>query len=184
MESLTHLLKAFGIEQPSTEYFKPKYRTAGGGWIIASPTILASAAPNTNYVPNLHGNETWEALEEARKLNFMDDGLYTDDILENMKSYRESSRSKEELAFKLSSQYHPQPEHHASGNLQGEVEPYELFNGIMPGISWISSLYHRFVDGFFWYGDVWSIIMSLFMTYQIVNSCCGVPMCNGGRIRV
>lgn len=174
VEPLTHLLTTFGIKQPCSSKFSPKYQLASGEWIQATPGILTAQEPEANFIPNLHGNETWEALDAAKKLDFLNGGFYSANILKSMRTYRESSRSKEALSYALSNQYRPQPEHHSPRNFHGSIEPYELFETVVPGISWVSKLFEGFWDGLYWYGDTWSVIMSLVMTYQFFSSCCGV----------
>ena len=174
IEPLTHLVTSVGITQPCSSKFNPKYKLANQDWIQATPSISTAKDPVPNFIPNLHGNETWEALEEAKKIDFLKGGLYNEDILKNMRTYRESSRSKEALSYALSHQYRPQPEYHSPQNLHGSVEPYELFDSIVPNVSWITRFFGGIWDGIYWYADAWSIVMSLMMGFQFFSNCCGV----------
>lgn len=174
IEPLTHLITEFGIKQPCSSKFNPKYQLANGDWVQATPGIAPAKDPVPDFIPNRYGNETWEALNEARKVDFIKGGLYNPEILKSMRAYRESSRSKEALSYALSHQYRPQPQFHSPQNFYGAIEPYELFDSVVPNVSWITRLFGGIWDGIYWYADAWSIVMSLIMGFQFFSNCCGV----------
>ena len=141
---------------------------------MATPIIYAADKPLPNYAPDHLQNRSIDAIAKARQRDFSQGGVYTDKILEEMESYRESNREKEELSFALARQYRPRPETKASSGMSDHISAEELFEGALPGFSWLSVLWRGVADGVWWYADIWSVLMSLFMTYQFLGHCFGV----------
>jgi hypothetical protein len=89
--------------------------------------------------------------------------------LAKVNAYLESGRAKEDLTFSLSHQYRPTGQPDEEWGETHIISSTEVFSDLVPVTSWFRLAFDGIIDGLFWYGDVWSIIMGCWMTYQLIN---------------
>jgi len=154
MEPLTHRLTRRGITIPCSRQFAAKYRNAHGRWMLASPHLHVTNAPQ---MP--------KNFEEQRELfptkpDWSRGGIYTSDEMKNMEEYQDFSRTVTALGAKLAQQvtyYGP----------MGDIAPHQLFPSL-EAQSFFTSIYSRVITFLHAWGETAAVFISLYTIWRLI----------------
>ena len=150
LEPLTRRLTAEGIPTPCSSAFPPRYETADGHYITATPSIAVAPTPHRADMSWALGDAAspWETDPVLAETDFSRGGLYSIEDLQDMQYYMEIPRARQALTVRLSEQA-------VLSVPKGQpLEPRHIFPTLIPDFGFATPFFKAVHEFVLTYGSV------------------------------